>query len=118
MTDMIERVAKAINACTDKFDAPVQFYVEDEARQRWLKDHPDDSPDEAGIDWKVESYKIIARAAIEAMREPTPNMIAAGNIEIVSPGEDGDYLGTLENEEARECWQAMIDAALKAPHET
>jgi hypothetical protein len=50
-------------------------------------------------------YPDAARAAIEAMREPTPEMIEAGNI----PGwDDSVSVGLSE-----EIWPAMIDAALK-----
>ena len=71
MTDMIERVAKAIN------DTMLQ--------------HGDYKPDE------------LARAAIEAIREPTEKMIDAGSKEqrnILSKPIEG-------------IWTAMIDAALE-----
>jgi len=42
-----------------------------------------------------------ARAAIEAMREPTDEMLDAGNVE-----------GTIEPLGASETWELMIDAAL------
>ena len=45
----------------------------------------------------------MARAAIEAMREPTDKMLSAA-----------DYSGSLEEgSSALGCWQAMIDEALK-----
>lgn len=55
----------------------------------------------------------VARAAIKAMREPTEAMTKAGNIEIVTPGDEEDHLTDLDDEEAGQCWQAMIDEALK-----
>lgn len=70
MTDAeIDIVAAAIKKCTDDFESPVCFYVEPEARHRWEKEHPDG-------DWyetpefrdELVSYKIIARAAIAALR--------------------------------------------------
>lgn len=45
-----------------------------------------------------------ARAAIEAMREPTPEMVSAGMGEVP---EDGS-----EYEDVEDAWRAMIDAAL------
>lgn len=42
----------------------------------------------------------MARAAIAAMREPTPDMLWAGDLQ-------------LDCGREKECWQAMIDAALK-----
>lgn len=43
------------------------------------------------------------RAAIEAMTEPTPEMLEEGS----------DPHGGLSVLQARSCWQSMIDAALK-----
>ena len=46
-----------------------------------------------------------ARAAIEAMREPTKEMMAAGSRTMpdYDPGDD----------DAKQCWHEMIDEALK-----
>lgn len=58
------------------------------------KDHLDEQEDR---NWR--KFELEARAAIAAMREPTLKM------ELAAP--------VNEYAEARECWQAMIDAALK-----
>jgi len=52
--------------------------------------------------WSPELHKEMARAAIAAMREPTPEMICAG---AYGSGEDSEQV-------AIGCWEAMIDAAL------
>jgi hypothetical protein len=71
-TDMIERVARAIRGFGDFDD--ISFLAK-------------------------KAYRKEARAAIEAMREMTPTMRAAGAY----------YLGTMNTSPA---WHAMIDAAL------
>jgi hypothetical protein len=52
--------------------------------------------DETGIDWRDMNLALLARAAIEAMREPTEAMIV------------GHHEPT-----AKVLWACMIDAALK-----
>ncbi len=75
--DLVERVARAM------------FVVES------------DDPDDPGVwEYAAENYRALARAAIEAMREPTEAMIDAGAIYADCNGAHG-------------AWQAMIDAALK-----
>lgn len=55
----------------------------------------------------AEVFRVYARAAIEAMREPTKQMEKAGWE--MDPGDsDG-------NTDAKTHWRAMIDAALKEP---
>lgn len=49
-----------------------------------------------------------ARFALEAMREPTQDMLDAPGEALVSVG---DY--TMSAHEAREAWRAMIDEALR-----
>ncbi len=77
MSEMIERVAKA------------------QAGARW--DLFDDEHKDAARD--------LARAAIEAMREPTEEMKEAGSDFVYEAWGDGKTI-------AREAWQANIDAAL------
>jgi len=55
----------------------------------------------------IESYIGTARAAIEAMREPTAAMINSGGTE------NGDWTPDNSAAACRESWQAMIDEALK-----
>lgn len=51
-----------------------------------------------------ELYRDTADAVLAAMREPTEEMVKAGDL----PGWDGDVTVDL----SREVWQAMIDAAI------
>jgi hypothetical protein len=100
VSTMIERVARAICAATDVtpenalggpfFDAPDAPYYFGEPQQQAPR-------------WKL--YVPAARAAIAAMREPTPGMVEAGD----------DTAGTLaitHDYSAYGTWQDMIDAAL------
>lgn len=73
--EMIERAARAMQAEADTFEAPVEFYVAPEAQRRWEadpKNHGSDGYADAlcdgpqGMDWDLESWKILARAAIVA----------------------------------------------------
>lgn len=83
---LIEAIARAIKTETGCFRDPVGHYVEGEALSRWEKDNPDcDAPD--GIEWDLESWRIIARTALEAIEqagfvvvpaEPTEEMLAGG----------------------------------------
>ena len=94
MSEMVERVARAVAAADWRAEI-------DEASEpeRWL---------EAAIAYDLTNdngrfrYDEIARAAIEAMREPTEAMIDAGYAVGYSP----DPLPTDL------VWRAMIDAAL------
>lgn len=54
-----------------------------------------------------------ARAAIEAMREPTATMVSAGSRQRPYREDDGDYDGMEYRGNTEGTWQAMIDAALK-----
>lgn len=82
--EMIERVARAL-AKSDGVD-------------------PDYRKCGIGIP-KWERYVGEARAAIEAMREPTQEMLFDGQINLGAGGE-------LDNENLKEVWGLMIDAAL------
>lgn len=102
---MIDRVAKAIKAETDKFDMPVNFYIEPEAGARFERDNPGkDRFLDAELD-DLESYRIIARAAIKAMREPTHEMKLAAF-------ENMDSNGYATGNPASD-YTAMIDTAVK-----
>lgn len=76
MTDMVERIARAI-------EQAMPNYISDELPQH--------------------DFLASARAALEAMREPTPAMFDAAE----SWGDDA--------ERDLRFWQAMIDAALTPP---
>ncbi|GEM_PF-4502666 len=102
---MIDRVAKVIKAETDRFDMPVNFYIEPEAGKRFERDNPGkDSIFDSGYD-ELESYRIIARAAIEAMLKPTEVMEKAA---FTNMEKNGYAVGNPASD-----YSAMIDAALR-----
>jgi len=86
MSEMIERVAEAI------WDARIERGGPGRTLMPW--------PLYPEADW----CRATARAAIEAMREPTEKMLEAGDL----PGWDDYVTAGL----SKEIWQAMIDAAL------
>lgn len=89
MSEMIERVAKA---------AYSSLFIDGD---KWP---------EVLCSVSAEQFRKAARAAIEAMREPTQIMINAGeSCDDEGSPNDGDF-GRVAN--AEEHWQAMIDAAL------
>lgn len=60
-------------------------------------------------DWRDIPLSVLARAAIEAMRDVdsgSPGILIAGKGALFSCSEDPDL------EDARKCWQAMIDFSL------
>jgi hypothetical protein len=88
MSEMVDRVAQAILAV----NVP---------RANW--DYCKSVPDHPLYTQSIE----LARAAIEAMREPTEAMIEAG-----STAADHEF-GTIGLEAAKEAWNLMIDEALR-----
>lgn len=70
---VVTTVAQALRKEASTFGRPVLLYVDDEARERWDKAHPDlDSwNDGPNIDWELESWKILARAALRAQSATT-----------------------------------------------
>lgn len=94
MSEMVERVARALAAAefyqfpeTDKF-----------IEANWHQFAPE----------LAERYRIRARAAIAAMREPTEVMVEAG---YQPSGFEPSDVG-VSHEDASDLYQAMIDAAL------
>lgn len=71
MSTMIEKIARALEAEAEKFQSPVSVYVAGEAANRWEEAHPGlvASLDRPDIDWELESWKILARAAVGAQRD-------------------------------------------------
>lgn len=63
--------------------------------------------DQAGEDHALPSWAVMARAAIEAMREPTPNMISAG-------ANACRFQSDWPETAVANAWPDMIEAALKA----
>ncbi len=88
--ELVEAVARAIEVCTDEFESPVRYYVGREAMLRFEKENPEkdaysDAPHVK--DWDLESWKIIARAAIEAYHKATREGVASGLPAQVQDGE-------------------------------
>ena len=93
MGEMVERVAKAIHAVVQTYNPPIQGY--------------------GGPGWGA--YVKEAEAAIAAMREPSVEMVGDAGARVLNQYVNADpadsYHGTATW--AWECWQAMIDEALK-----
>jgi hypothetical protein len=94
MSEMVERVAKAMAARR-------ALYVGIEVDEIVINDDNERVPY-----WTL--YAEEARVAIEAMREPTFNMVRVGTQRF-----DNVSWGDIE-----ECWHFMIDAALAPPEQT
>jgi hypothetical protein len=94
MTDMIERVARAICAELEStvYD-PVDYDVVEECWPRFVSQ---------------------ARAAIEAMREPTDGMLAEADNMLPRFEEEPNEPRMMGVDGALVAWQAMIDTALEA----
>lgn len=95
---MIERVAKAISR-----SIPLDG-------SHWHSQHGHDFPRQYS-EREQNIIRGIARAAIEAMREPTEMMSRAG-MKSIQAWEDNDPNGILMDFRELSCWRAMIDAAL------
>jgi hypothetical protein len=90
---MIERVARALYERARNPAAPAEGgYVSN------------DEPPYTTLDGKW-NLSDMARAAIEAMREPTEAMVTAGGHAALD--------SVSQRADARDAWEAMIDAALK-----
>jgi hypothetical protein len=103
MSEMIERVARAIS------------------KARFLNggNEDDDGWDDCSAGLRND-YRTQARAAVEAMREPTKEMWQAGTGAIeeaqdFSTDSEGTYEVTTPSDYPGPCWRAMIDAALSTP---
>ncbi len=68
--EKIEAVAIAIRNAAREFGSPVYAYVEPEARRRWETANPDKDSFEQPTDWELESWKILARAALNEKSPP------------------------------------------------
>ena len=68
------------------------------------------------VDWETcfegakERYRTLARKAIEAMRDPTDDMMAAGR---AANDNYASEVAPCSSFRANDCWKAMIDDALK-----
>lgn len=129
-TTKLDALAIALRDEAAKFNSPVRYYVEPQARILWDRANPgkdsfDDGPD---IDWDLESWKILVRAVLVAAREPSEAMLRAG--------ERADWVGENESQAGasimpEKCgidhpsdypchicgspgiWPAMVDAMLR-----
>jgi hypothetical protein len=99
VSEMVERVARAL--CVRHGNDPDRLYVD---RLGHTRDYP----------W-WQSYVDDARAAIEAMREPTEAMEEAGEdlVEWDSDDCSGASFALYREGDAAKFYTAMIDAALK-----
>lgn len=104
MTGMIERVAKAIYEADDPWSSAFEWPVMGSERQ------------------SADEYRRIAKAAIEAMREPTETMLDAGYVSQLPdnwpnpwPADGNGAELTSEYVRAHTAYRAMIDAALAPP---
>jgi hypothetical protein len=109
----IEKAARAMQNEASRFRSPVRSYVEQEFRERWCEANMDKDfydpgapGSSADIDGALESWKILVRAVLQAIREPSEGMIAAA---VHAWHERPDM---LLDDDIRAHWQAMIDAAL------
>lgn len=98
MTTMIEKIARAI---ADNIEAQGATLAEISG------------DDVTMVDGDL-SFKLIARAAVEAMREPTEAMLAETHELVIGfGGDDGTYNIHCEDWQAKDVWMTMIDVALK-----
>lgn len=103
MTTMIEKVAQAI--------ADAQIGYERDRVSRGL------ASGKAAEHWEPATMRwdLMARAAIEAMMEPTVEMIDRGCVARIGlyPAYEGEKPQPTAGDVASTCYQAMIQAALK-----
>ncbi len=106
MSEMVERVARALAAAENASQLDVGFAA------------PHDFPDD-NLEYDWESYAKDARAAIEAMREPTHHMQDRGETALIyakdiafDMAHKNDY-PTATWAAAVYCWQEQITAALE-----
>lgn len=85
MSDMVEKVARAV--CIALGHEPEEWAYSERVRERCRR---------------------IARAAMQAMREPTKAMLQAGRLNDSEDGASGN---------PESIWQAMVNAALKGEAE-
>lgn len=94
MTDLVERVARAL--CQNAGFLPDAVSNDEDETPHWTL------------------YASDARVAIEAMREPTEAMVAAGSGVTWWDGKDDEeWEENVSTDTAKRIYQAMIDEALK-----
>ena len=98
MSDMVEKVARAIDP--EAFDLPRDTRG---AAQKWRL--------------RTAKARKLARAAIEAMREPTEAMCRTGESSKGASSPESWVDGSYTPENVELIWKDMIDAALKGEAE-
>ena len=108
MSDMVERVARAI------YDAP-NGIDGDQLADMLVEDCRITGADPAACQTQVlDVCRHVARAAIAAMREPTEAMVSKRAERPVTLQMSGLAMSApLGASAAKDCWRAMIDAALQ-----
>jgi hypothetical protein len=107
MSEMIERVAKAIAETIAL--AHIKHMVMEIGQEDKLEEYLKMFPIKVTL-----ADSDVARAAIEAMREPTVEMVEAVDIEGETDAGGGiNATYSVGSEEAKKVWQAMVDRALK-----
>lgn len=97
-SEMVERVARALDAILGDDHESLSMEM---------------GCGSIGAKLRKEAMEKGARAAIEAMREPTEAMVAHADDQMPSEGiADGGGIET-RHRDAEDIWSAMIDAALK-----
>lgn len=100
MTAMLEKVAMAMYA----------WHIA-EYGHLWDKDSASHRPWEQQAKAVCDAYRSQARAALEAMREPTEEMLAEWAFSTTG---NTDW-NSVDDDQMRRAWRAMIDGALKDP---
>jgi hypothetical protein len=107
MSEMIERVAKAIAETIAL--AHIKHNLREIGQEDQLEEYLKMFPIKVTL-----ADSDVARAAIEAMREPTVEMVEAVDIEGETDAGGGiNATYSVGSEEAKKVWQAMGDRALK-----
>ena len=91
---------------TEVVDDPTM--VEQVAKAIWMENQPAGAPSYDELDFLDQGrVKMIARACIKVMREPTDEMLNAEGV-----GQSEDNIAHIDREPGH-YWRLMIDAALK-----
>lgn len=106
---MVERVARKL--CEHHIRVNRRWDTEPGALEAML-------PNAVGFSWP--NYVDDAKVAIEAMREPTPEMVEAGQKEnnLLKEPDPPNAFEFLSADEMTAAWTAMIDAALTSHTDT
>jgi hypothetical protein len=107
MSEMLDRVAKAIAETIAL--AHIKHNLREIGQEDKLEEYLKTFPIKVTL-----ADSDVARAAIEAMREPTVEMVEAVDIDGETDAGGGiNATYSIGSEEAKKVWQAMIDAALE-----